>query len=553
MSHARLLSVEVTRFKSYRQPTRLDLKPLTVLVGRNNSGKSTIVQALLLLKQTLEQPRYEIPLHLAGPTVEALSLRELTHGWPESIDDDNPGPAFTLELESRLDIAAALASTIKTTRKVLEKRGISGLTYQQDGARPLVRTRVELSFGSDGRRTILTRVRIVSRADTDFRGRLTRLGRLVGDPMYTSSLVVALARAPDGSFTVDIDGERTEGIGVDWDRFIPHLTLDRSGLAPRDENRVRHNLWLFRCQQPLEDLRALLRGFGFLGSTRLLPKSLYPISAAEPPETVGMSGEAAAEILHARQSDVVHYLLPVAMRGDTTTIEPKVRARPLVEAVNDVFSAMGLHDRISIEDVKDVGFRLLFGRATLQHVGRGLTYLLPLVEYGLLLDPRRFEAPAGETDREDFLASLTRTTLAAFEEPEAHIHPKLQTQLAQWFVALAMCGRNLIIETHSDHFVRRLRHMIARAPAGSALETWFRDNVAVVEVSQDGAGDSTLVASALTPQGDFERWPADFMDVATDEERDIYDAALDKPATPSAELIPPSSITHDEGEEPEER
>jgi len=79
MSHARLLSVEVERFKSCEQATRLDLKPLTVLVGRNNSGKSTMVQALLLLKQTLENPRTEVPLSLVG-TVEALSLRELTYG-----------------------------------------------------------------------------------------------------------------------------------------------------------------------------------------------------------------------------------------------------------------------------------------------------------------------------------------------------------------------------------------------------------------------------------------------------------------------------------------
>ena len=106
MSHARLRSIEVTRFKSYLAPTRLELKPLTVLVGRNNSGKSTMVQALLLLKQTLENPRTDVPLDLVG-TVEALHLRELTHGWPDSLENAN-GPTFTLELESVLDLTQAL-------------------------------------------------------------------------------------------------------------------------------------------------------------------------------------------------------------------------------------------------------------------------------------------------------------------------------------------------------------------------------------------------------------------------------------------------------------
>lgn|GEM_PF-5800235 len=228
-----------------------------------------------------------------------------------------------------------------------------------------------------------------------------------------------------------------------------------------------------------------------------------------------------------------------------------VRARPLSEAVNDIFSAIGLDGHISIEDVKDVGFRLLYGRATLQHVGRGLTYLLPLIEYGLLLDPKRFDASTGDVSREEFINSLTSYSLAALEEPEAHIHPKLQTQLAHWFVALAMCGRNLIVETHSDHLVRRLRGLIARAPKGSPLEIWLRDNVSIVEVSRDGEGRSSLVSSALTPSGEFERWPADFMDVATDEEREIYDAALDK-SDPTS--LPPEmdGIVHDEGDEPEE-
>ena len=545
MSHARLLSIEVTRFKSYLAPTRLDLKPLTILVGRNNSGKSTMVQALLLLKQTLENPRTDVPLNLVG-TVEALSLRELTHGWPEAIDDDHEGPSFALDLESRLDLAQAFASTVKTSEKVLIANGVVGLKFRRPHA--TVRTRVELSFGSDGRRTILTRMRVTSQRGASPASLSAYLSE---PPIYSSDFVVDLRRQLESAFEVQINHGSAEDIGVEWDHFIPHLTFDRRGSGQRDSNRIRHNLWLFRCLQPLEDLRALLRGFGFLGSTRSLPPTLYRVSASEPPETVGVSGEYAAEILHARRNDVVHYLRPIQIENDTPVIGTTVQARPLVEAVNDVFAAMGLVGQISIEDVQEVGFRLLFGKATLQHVGRGLTYLLPLVEYGLLLDPKRFEGTEA-LDRDAFLASLTSFSLAALEEPEAHIHPKLQTQLAHWFVALAMCGRNLIVETHSDHFVRRLRGLIARAPKGSLLETWLRENVSIVEVSQDSEGNSTLSASALTEAGDFERWPADFMDVATDEEREIYDAALDKSAATPSQPMAKSGIVHDEGDEPEE-
>lgn len=78
MSNARLTEIAVERFKSHGAETRVGLSPLTVLVGPNNGGKSTIVQALLLLQQTLHFPRVEVPLHLAG-AVDANSLRELTY------------------------------------------------------------------------------------------------------------------------------------------------------------------------------------------------------------------------------------------------------------------------------------------------------------------------------------------------------------------------------------------------------------------------------------------------------------------------------------------
>lgn len=536
MSHARLLSIKVARFKSYREPTRLELKPLTVLVGRNNSGKSTMVQALLLLKQTLQNPRLDVPLHLVGE-VEALNVRELTFGWPSELGKSAPGPSIALEFESRLDLAQALSNTVKTREHVLIKSGIVGLKPKPRPSTADVRTEFTLWFGEEDRKTVVTRVLVLSRSTPS---------------IYENDFRVDFIRGRGGNFTVLTNRELGISFGIEWDHFIPHLTLDRSALGPRDTNRIRHNLWMFRCKQPLDDLRALLRAFGFLGSTRSLPPSLYRVSASEPPDTVGASGEYAAEILHARREDRVHYLPPLQLKNNVPAVDPTVRAEPLGEAVNSVLSAMGLGGSIAIEDIKDVGFRLLFGRATLQHVGRGLTYLLPIIEYGLLLDPKRFDATPEDLSLDAFMNSLPGYSLAAMEEPEAHLHPKLQAQLAHWFVALARCGRNLIVETHSDHLVRRLRGLIARAPRGSPLEQWFRDNVAIVEVTMNSQGCSELAPTALTPRGDFERWPADFMDVATDEEREIYDAALDKPEVPATAPDARSTIVHDQGEEPED-
>ncbi len=533
MSHGRLVSVAVERFKSYRAHTRLDLKPLTVLVGRNNSGKSTMMQALLLLKQTLETPRADVSLSLVG-AVEALNLRELTHGWPEGLASWG-GPEFSLELLSRIDVSKALAAMSRNAFNALKRSGALDLNRALGERFVDARTTVRLRFQEDGHRAALQRVHIRSH----------------GGGVFSSDLTVSVELNLHDLDGVEIDGEEDDEFKVEWDHFLPHLTPYRGGAGRSllHKVRARHNLWLFRMEQPLEDLREVLRGFGFLSSTRATPPTLYRVSAAAPPDAVGISGEYAAEILHARRSDVVHYLPPLSLDGGVPAVSDDVRALPLMDAVNDVLRQMGLEDHVAIDDIKDVGFRLLFGRASLQHVGRGLTYLLPLVAYGLVLDPKRFDGAPGDQPREAFVASLTRYALAAFEEPEAHVHPKLQAQLAHWFVALAMCGRNLVVETHSDHLVRRLRGLMARAAPGSYVERWLRENVSVVEVTKGPDGASTLAATALDTAGGFERWPADFMDAATDEERAIYDASLDKPPPPRPEA---GEVTHDDGDEPQE-
>jgi hypothetical protein len=67
----RLEWFEVKGFKSHRAGSRVDFRALTVLAGANSSGKSSVMQPLLLLKQTLHEDRYDPgPLKLDGPNVE---------------------------------------------------------------------------------------------------------------------------------------------------------------------------------------------------------------------------------------------------------------------------------------------------------------------------------------------------------------------------------------------------------------------------------------------------------------------------------------------------
>jgi hypothetical protein len=73
----RLASIVVEGFKSLKNETKLELRPLTLLAGANGSGKSSIMQPLLLLKQTLEASYDPGPLLLNGPNVRFTAFDQL--------------------------------------------------------------------------------------------------------------------------------------------------------------------------------------------------------------------------------------------------------------------------------------------------------------------------------------------------------------------------------------------------------------------------------------------------------------------------------------------
>src|SRR5258708_34909493 len=67
----------VAGYKSIVEEQHIEIRPLTILAGANSSGKSSIIQPLLLLKQTLEVGYDPGALFLTGPNVKFTSASQL--------------------------------------------------------------------------------------------------------------------------------------------------------------------------------------------------------------------------------------------------------------------------------------------------------------------------------------------------------------------------------------------------------------------------------------------------------------------------------------------
>lgn len=455
-------------------------------------------------------------LRLEG-MVEAFGLRELTFGRPPqgpSVD----GPVIEIEWESEVDVTAALSTA--------QSPDLANLTRHSG---------IQWLSAPPKRKTLRTSI-ILDTVEIDGASHVRSI-ELKSLEDETSPTVRVWQE--EGVWKCAWRGTTATQIQVELDHFVPYLRIDRGTVGPRDRQRAWHNAYTVLFAQPLESLKGLLSDLHYLGSLRQPPPSLFKLATTAPNE-IGVSGELAAQLLHRRQRDIVHFLLPVDVSASTISVPDVVLARPLVEAVNLTLEALSVNAPLRVEEIQDVGFRLMFGDASLVHVGRGLSYLLPLVELGLFADPLRFKGTRADTPLSDYVNKCHSFTHIALEEPEAHLHPKVASRLAHWLVSLAKANRRLFVETHSDHLVRRLRGLVARAGRGSELEQWLLENVVVLSVEQDPAGLSSVTTSRLTAEGGVgEAWPADFMDESTDEESAIYYAKLNKTesASPDRPLV----------------
>lgn len=93
--------LRVANFKCFEDTGELELAPLTLLVGPNSSGKSSIIQALVLIKQTLESGDVSLPAALKGDLIDLGSYPDVVfrHNAKRctgvQVDLDGPHPLLS--------------------------------------------------------------------------------------------------------------------------------------------------------------------------------------------------------------------------------------------------------------------------------------------------------------------------------------------------------------------------------------------------------------------------------------------------------------------------
>lgn len=143
--------------------------------------------------------------------------------------------------------------------------------------------------------------------------------------------------------------------------------------------------------------------------------------------------------------------------------------------------------------------------SNLAQASSGLLQLLPIITALLNKDKR------GDS------------SIKIIEQPELHLHPKLQSELATFFTSKNVEQSILFIETHSEHIVRKLQVLVAERIKG-------KEEIGIYYFSKDQqTGISQIKRMELEENGFFkEPWPNGFFDEASDLAYALLDAQINR-------------------------
>jgi hypothetical protein len=190
---------------------------------------------------------------------------------------------------------------------------------------------------------------------------------------------------------------------------------------------------------------------------------------------VGPAGEEMAAILHARPD------LVAQVNDWCDRLGLGYHVRMLDPVSQDIVMTAGEFAVLALADVRRDPPVLVSSRG----VGYGIGQLLPIIVQSLLV----------------------RSGLIIVEQPEVHLHPRLQAAVGDLFVDTVTAGRaQLLVETHSEHLVLRLLRRVregALAPADLAI--------LYVDLDEDGA--AFVRRLEVDADGDLvDGWPGGFFD-----------------------------------------
>jgi predicted ATPase len=429
--------MQLQNFKGWADTGSVRLAPITLFFGTNSSGKTSLLQSILLLKQTAASSDRTRVLH-AGDDKSLVDLgtpADFMHGHAIS------SPLFQSEHQT-------LRVALRWTLGDQEPLDVPGLARPSE-----IEFRVTVGFSPDEQPYVVEARYEVGEAEV--------------------AMVRGTAQASE--YSIQASGVALKRrVGRQWPLPAP---VRFYGFPDEAANYFQNADWLRDLPLALEKQ---LERVQYVGPLRGYPKRSY-LWAGERPQNVGTAGELAVPALLAARAEQRKI-----GRGQGTGR----RYTAFEEVVADWLKTMGVIESFRVVAVaknrKDYEVRVKrtakSSEVLITDVGFGVSQLLPVLVQCYYSAPR---------------------STVIFEQPEIHLHPRVQSDLADVVLdAVKCCDVQFIIESHSEHFLQRLQRRVAEGAIAN-------DQVALYSCDVDGE-KSRIEELSVDEFGNITNWPKDF-------------------------------------------
>ncbi len=517
-----LSSLTLENFKAFRKLDKLKVKPITVLCGSNSCGKSSILQSILLLKQTLESQNASHILLLNGRLVHLGILRNIIYSKKQK---NNIVFKFSFKNLKNQGTKHQQSRSIRMHRPLSYIIRWFDITKDDRDKEIYCDFNVsisELSENNDTKDVYVSNMKVNEIRISAY------IAKNRGKKIYKGSIELkSLEKSNEYKLSWDNlrIGGRIQFNGKEKQKHIeksghiitniefanillpllPSMTIANIHKKDGGDKSFNQEFILAATHIIFADIyywfKHQFSTFRYLGPLREEPSRRY-IYEDEIVE-IGVKGENAAFIYSVEKDNEIkdHYYYEPSI----DTFQKSDKPMSLHKAINKWLNVMNIQDFNA--ESSDQLIKLFLNSNTtskktmvnIADVGFGVSQIFPIILEGLRME---------------------KHNTLLLEQPEIHLHPSLQMQLSDFFISMALSGKNLIIETHSDHMVNRFIRRIVED-----TEYNISDLVGIYFISPSSSG-SKVEEIQISEESGIVNWPKGFFDQSADEQEKILRSAI---------------------------
>ena len=424
-----LKSISLENYKCFKDKTDIEIAPLTVLCGVNSSGKSSILKSLLMLKQTFEDTNTSDQMLFNGKYIDNGTFSEI-------LCDQHSENFFTISNTFELKRSKETAS-----KDNVQFRDLNRLYYRNDVEKFIINYCVSID----------------NSGASLYANKLHAIDVNIEVELKTGSINSRIELCRNGKKTYTVRGTQIPDVAGNLGDFNINNAIcyfRNMTLNSIYEERMNPSTKLF--------IPTLTSIFSILPSQYIQLQYIAPLRenpmrryiADKKVVDVGVSGEDTPLLLKNKQKNTVVGVMAPESEDNYVPSQTVCESNKFIDLIGSWMQYLELGTLFLDNRQQDL-VKVRINKHNLVDVGFGISQSLPILAEGIIM-------------------SSNQTLI--LEQPEIHLHPKMQMRMADFLLSLSTHDKSVVIETHSDHFVNRIvRRYMEDVEVRDKIQIYFVD------------------------------------------------------------------------------